>query len=209
MIFDAFKSSYYRNVVALKKIAGFKTDEIRSSCSAGRLISTFMESKSLLPCSRELSILPYLQPFKSTPHSHQPISVRSNLVLSFDLHLRPSSDSSLEISDILFVKSGLWRRVVRWVSTDVSEEHIASIFKVEGPVSSTLKIEAICFSEASVETQGTTRRHIPEYYTLHNHRCEDLKSYILFVNLSSPCILHVPPIALSSFRHSGAFHRYP
>jgi hypothetical protein len=27
----------------------------------------------------------------------------------------------------------------------------------------------------------TTRRHIPEDYTLHNHRCENLKSYILHV----------------------------
>jgi hypothetical protein len=27
--------------------------------------------------------------------------------------------------------SGIWRRVVHWVSTDVSEEHIASIFRVE------------------------------------------------------------------------------
>jgi hypothetical protein len=27
--------------------------------------------------------------------------------------------------------SGTWRRVIRWVSTDVSEEHIASIFRVE------------------------------------------------------------------------------
>jgi hypothetical protein len=27
--------------------------------------------------------------------------------------------------------SGIWRRVLRWVSTDVSEEHIASIFRVE------------------------------------------------------------------------------
>jgi hypothetical protein len=26
---------------------------------------------------------------------------------------------------------GIWCRVVRWVSTDVSEEHIASIFRVE------------------------------------------------------------------------------
>jgi hypothetical protein len=29
-----------------------------------------------------------------------------------------------------------------------------------------------------VETQRTTRRHIPEDDTLHNHRCENLKSYI-------------------------------
>jgi hypothetical protein len=27
--------------------------------------------------------------------------------------------------------SGIWRRIIRRVSTDVSEEHIASIFKVE------------------------------------------------------------------------------
>jgi hypothetical protein len=29
-----------------------------------------------------------------------------------------------------------------------------------------------------VATQRTTRRHIPEDDTLHNHRCENLKSYI-------------------------------
>jgi hypothetical protein len=44
--------------------------------------------------------------------------------------------------------------------------------------SSTLKMEAICSSETSVETRRTTRRHIPEDDTLHNHRCENLKSYI-------------------------------
>jgi hypothetical protein len=42
---------------------------------------------------------------------------------------------------------------------------------------STLKMEAICSSETSVATQQTTRRHIPEDDTLHNHRCENLKSY--------------------------------
>jgi hypothetical protein len=84
--------------------------------------------------------------------------------------------------------SGMWCRVVRWVSTDVSEEHIASIFRVE-EISSTkktaskqvatcLKMEAICSSRTSVDTQRTTRRHIPEDDTLHNHRCENLKSYI-------------------------------
>jgi hypothetical protein len=91
----------------------------------------------------------------------------------------------------------------------VSEEHIASIFRVEEigsenqqtskqaskqvaehsacllvcwfsePISSTLKMEAICSFETSVETQRTTRRHIPEDDTLHNHRCENLRSYIL------------------------------
>jgi hypothetical protein len=45
------------------------------------------------------------------------------------------------------------------------------------PIFSTLKMEAICSSETSVETKRTTRRHIPEDYTRHNHRCENLKSY--------------------------------
>jgi hypothetical protein len=40
-------------------------------------------------------------------------------------------------------------------------------------------MEAICSSETSVETQQTTRRYIPEDGTLHNHRCDNLKSYML------------------------------
>jgi hypothetical protein len=38
-------------------------------------------------------------------------------------------------------------------------------------------MEAICSSETSVNFQRTTRRYIPEDSTLHNHRCENLKSY--------------------------------
>jgi hypothetical protein len=41
----------------------------------------------------------------------------------------------------------------------------------------TLKMEAACSSETSVDTQRTTRRYIPEDRTLHNHRYENLKSY--------------------------------
>jgi hypothetical protein len=41
----------------------------------------------------------------------------------------------------------------------------------------TLKMEAICSSETSVETRRTIRRDIPEDDTPHNHRCENLKSY--------------------------------
>jgi hypothetical protein len=36
---------------------------------------------------------------------------------------------------------------------------------------------AIFSSETSVDIQRTTRRYIPEDGTLHNHRCENLKSY--------------------------------
>jgi hypothetical protein len=44
-------------------------------------------------------------------------------------------------------------------------------------ISSTLKMEAIRSSETSDATQRTTRRHIEEDDTLHNHSCENLKSY--------------------------------
>jgi hypothetical protein len=77
------------------------------------------------------------------------------------------------------------------VSTDVSEEHIAWIFKVEEyatqETSETLKMEKICSSEMSGGFQRATRRYIPEDNTLHNHRCENLKSFtysILFTTMS-------------------------
>jgi hypothetical protein len=41
-------------------------------------------------------------------------------------------------------------------------------------------MEAISSFETSVATQQTTRRHIPEDDTLHNHRCENLKSYNIY-----------------------------
>jgi hypothetical protein len=45
------------------------------------------------------------------------------------------------------------------------------------PPSSTLKIEVTCFSEMSVDFQWTTWHYIPEDRTLHNHCCENVKSY--------------------------------
>jgi hypothetical protein len=44
--------------------------------------------------------------------------------------------------------------------------------------SSTLKMEAMCSSETSVDFQRTTRRYIPEDSTLHNNRCENLTFYL-------------------------------
>jgi hypothetical protein len=38
-------------------------------------------------------------------------------------------------------------------------------------------MEATRSSETSVDFQMTTQRYIPEDRTLHNHRCEKLKSY--------------------------------
>jgi hypothetical protein len=68
--------------------------------------------------------------------------------------------------------SGIWRRVVRWVALDVSW-----LTRWFAELSSTLKMEAIRSSETSGATQRTTGRHNPEDDTLHNHRCENLKSY--------------------------------
>jgi hypothetical protein len=89
--------------------------------------------------------------------------------------------------------SDIWRRVVRWVPTDISEKHIASIFRAEEINSarnqqatkrclppaftlvscsacfSTLNMKAIYSSETSVDPQRTTRRHIPEDDTLQNY----------------------------------------
>jgi hypothetical protein len=40
-------------------------------------------------------------------------------------------------------------------------------------------MEAICFSETSVDTQRTTQRHVPENGTLPKYRCENMNSYKL------------------------------
>jgi hypothetical protein len=39
-------------------------------------------------------------------------------------------------------------------------------------------MKATCSSETSVGTQRTAQRYITEDGTLHNHRCENLKSYL-------------------------------
>jgi hypothetical protein len=58
-----------------------------------------------------------------------------------------------------------------------------------------LKMEPIRSSETSVAFQHITRRHSPEDSTLHNHRCEILKSYntnsCLQENVSELCISNV------------------
>jgi hypothetical protein len=84
-------------------------------------------------------------------------------------------------------------RVVCSVATEVSEEHIASIFRVEEIISARTSKQAsgkqnklLAGKPASVATQRTTRRHILEDDALHNHRCENLKSYKIFLSVISP-----------------------
>jgi hypothetical protein len=91
--------------------------------------------------------------------------------------------------------SGMRRRV-RLARTHVSEERVASIFRVKRTSEletlavhmklnhtvflrslffSTLKMEATCSYEKSVITRPT-RRNTPEDRIIHIHRCENLKS---------------------------------
>jgi hypothetical protein len=46
---------------------------------------------------------------------------------------------------------------------------------------STLKMEATCSPETSVDLQRTTRHYISQDETPYNHRCENLKSYNVFL----------------------------
>jgi hypothetical protein len=60
--------------------------------------------------------------------------------------------------------------------------------------SSTLKMKATCSSKTSSDFKRTTRRYSPEDRTLHNHRCENLRSYISWLvstgDVSSSARLH-------------------
>jgi hypothetical protein len=73
------------------------------------------------------------------------------------------------------------------MSPGVSEEYVASIFRVEGlphPFTlvscsayfCTLKMEVICATKTSVDFRRTRRRYIPEHI-LRNHRYENLNYY--------------------------------
>jgi hypothetical protein len=57
---------------------------------------------------------------------------------------------------------------------------------------STLKVETIYFSETSVHFHRTTWRCIPEYRTLHRHRCKNLISKLckLMFYFRDPVIFH-------------------
>jgi hypothetical protein len=104
------------------------------------------------------------------------------------------------VGDFRFSQRWLWSvissGIFRWKSTDVSEERIASISRVEElaeqetgrlclppdftlvsclAYSSALKMEATCSSEAPVDFQWTTRRCIPEDRILQSEFCFENK----------------------------------
>jgi hypothetical protein len=113
---------------------------------------------------------------------------QQNKTFNVAIHLLEKCRKANEKLDLRFSQrwlwrvssSGIWRRVVRRVSTDVSEEHIknqqaslppACLLFFAELISSTLKMEAICFSETSVETRRTTRRRMSEDDTLQMKSC--------------------------------------
>jgi hypothetical protein len=70
-------------------------------------------------------------------------------------------------------------------------------------ISSTLKMEAICSSETSVATQQTTRRHISEDDTLHNHHCQKTS------NPTCSCLtIRIQPQCARGRRHTDSDLRY-
>jgi hypothetical protein len=65
-------------------------------------------------------------------------------------------------------------------------------------------MEAIGSSETSVATQRTTRRHIPEDDTLHNHHCENLKSY----NINYVRTSHILKARYLNWSKMDQWHQY-
>jgi hypothetical protein len=78
--------------------------------------------------------------------------------------------------------------LARWILTEL--------------ISSTLKMETICSSETSVDTQRTTWRYIPEDGTLHNHRCKNFKSYMLHI---ISLFMNISPIGIDSISCNDVF----
>jgi hypothetical protein len=79
--------------------------------------------------------------------------------------------------------SGMWRRVVCWVATDVSEEHIASIFRVEEIISASKQV--LVLAELFLKP-WRWRRYVPPKLRLQLSRLHGVISQkmILFMYLS-------------------------
>jgi hypothetical protein len=63
-----------------------------------------------------------------------------------------------------------------WAAEQETSVEVGSFFDPED--------RGVCSSETSFDFQWITRRYIPEDTSLHTHRCDNLKSYILFRKLS-------------------------
>jgi hypothetical protein len=85
---------------------------------------------------------------------------------------------------IRILSSGIWRRVARYKSTDLSEECTTSFFRSRRvsqaynhqEADSKLKMEAVCSSQTSTSFYRTIRRHIPGDSNVRTHRFENVRS---------------------------------
>jgi hypothetical protein len=97
--------------------------------------------------------------------------------------------SSFRVSQVLnAIKPMQWKGAFQWTTHifQIQSLHdITPAFTLVSclPYSLTLKMEVTCSSEMSVDFQRTTLHYIPKVRTLHNHRCENFKSYAIFASL--------------------------
>jgi hypothetical protein len=158
-------------------------------------VSTKMGHNFLFPVSRSLNF-PFSDHFTTVStlsslwNLRPPRSVNRHGVLTVIIN------KSLQHTHNLYTLGCKWRmcsgtwRCVDLELTDVSEERIASIFRVEKSASEEPPSagrcgffypedggEAIRSSETSILAR-CTQHHIPEDDILHSHSCESLKSYL-------------------------------
>lgn len=113
--------------------------------------------------------------------------------------------------------SGAWRRVVWWKFTNFSEEPFVSSFRIKGWVS-TLKMEAVGFSETSVNVYHSVRCHIREDSIFWSIRVANNyglfltavfpRCHFLYINLGTECDGSIR-IAGSSMASSFSVQVYP
>jgi hypothetical protein len=133
-----------------------------------------------LPCSQQPSTGHCPEPVESNLNAYTHLSISQMFPITI-LYIFLLSCATCPANLILLVRFEVLTAVVMkstifWditpcdpLSTDVSEEgacHLISSWFPAQLIFSTLMMEAICFSETSVDFQRTTRRHIPENGTL-------------------------------------------
>jgi hypothetical protein len=88
---------------------------------------------------------------------------------------------------------------VRYTSSTMKNRVTPAFTLVYSFAYSILKMEAICSSGTLVTFQHSTRRYIPEDITLRNHRCQNLKSCIVYTTFLPFLYYHTNAFSLQFF----------
>jgi hypothetical protein len=131
---------------------------------------------------------------------------RIKTVIPLYCQICPASASVLYIQAEPLTKSSVFWDItachaIRWKSTDVSEEYVATCFVLVSSLaySSTLRMWAIFSSETSIGFQHVTQRYVPEDRNIHRNHCGSPKS----------CTQHLPvQIVRFSFRMQTSYYYY-